>query len=156
MPFEIDIKENSDSVIARLKRIGKKTRIKVAKRVGKIFFDETKNILNQRRYTLTQLAKLGHPFSVRFPKDHIGDDREVSKQSGRLLRGLKRTTGKRKDGETISITSTAPYSKALITGSKLMRPRNFFSLAFENGIKKLNKTQKKFMDELEHNWKKEK
>ena len=86
-------------------------------------------------HTLEDLAELGHPYSTRYPKNYgpHGDDTQVHMQSGHLMRSKKRTEnlGTVKSSVAVGVSeSDVPYIEDLITGTAVMRPRNFIGRGF--------------------------
>lgn len=86
-------------------------------------------------HTLKQLAKDGHPYSTRYPTDGSphGDDSRVHIQSGLLKANIVKNENLNTELSIIEVgvsEDAVPYIGDLITGTSIMRPRNFIGEGF--------------------------
>jgi hypothetical protein len=85
-------------------------------------------------HDLASLRALGYPYSTHTSAGPVhADDREVHTQSGRLLEGIE-LSEVMTDGHKFSIyvTSEAPYTQYLLSGTSRMRPRRFDEKSYED------------------------
>lgn len=81
-------------------------------------------------HTLKELAKMGHPYAKRKPKDQPHPDEVVHQQSGALAKGFRVTRVKEEGGLSIGLSHTSAVVDYLIFGTATMRPRRFHVAAF--------------------------
>ncbi len=89
---------------------------------------------------------MGYPYSRKFPKDFLLDDRVINFQTGKLNRSIRWTYSRGKNTKTISVWSNDPKASRLIRGSEHMRERNFFQLAYERAQPRIKYWEKKFLE----------
>jgi hypothetical protein len=144
------IKDDGDQVFLELRKTIKKKSTNLIKRVGRLILNEAKQITGKKFYSLPQLRKLGFPYSTRFPKDHLMDDRIINLQEGTLNRSLN-WTYRAGNPQFIRVFSNDPKIRSVVYGTPKMRPRNFFQLAYERAKQKEDVEIRRFFDEVEKN-----
>jgi hypothetical protein len=91
---------------------------------------------------------MGFPYSTKFPKNVLMDDRIINLQSGRLHDSIRWSYREGKSDRTFTLWADDPKAVQLISGNKKMRPRNFLELAYERAQKKLRNVEKEFYEEV--------
>ena len=143
--------ENDKNAVLHLQgRIKNKSK-EFVKKTGKILYDEVKLVTSKTYFTKSQLQVMGHPYAVRFPKNFTGiDDRYINKQKGDLNKSIRYLTRVTPEGVKMTLWANNPATKYLIRGTKKMRERDFFMLAYERCKNRVGKERKKFLDDLEN------
>lgn len=109
-------------------RINKAVKLKVLRAAGKQLERDVKKNISLTDHSLQSLANLDHPYARRHGsiQIHQGKDYVIHRQSGNFLNSL--TTKEKSSGEptwTIGFKyGAARYFKYLITGTRVMLPRN--------------------------------
>jgi len=99
-------------------------------RATQLLFDTVREHASLTDHTLADLAKLGHPYSMRWGKDFLHPDYLVHQQSGRLYSSIMQDTGE--SGQLFYgwVTSQGVYYAPFVEfGTVKMRPRPFMSQA---------------------------
>jgi hypothetical protein len=74
-------------------------------------------------HTLRDLARLDHPYSKRYPKNKLHDDRMIHRQSGTLQQEFRDSTVRAGNSIIYVLRNAAFYWTYLRDGTETMRPR---------------------------------
>jgi hypothetical protein len=79
-------------------------------------------------HTLADLARLGHPYSRRYGRNKLHDDRLIHRQSGKLQEEFRDSTVRAGDRILYTLRNAAFYWPYLRDGTETMRPRRMNAL----------------------------
>jgi len=99
---------------------------------ARILVDRARELSEYEFYTLYELRRMGHPYSVLWPPNSAGlPDYVVNLHTG-LFHDAWRAYVESEGGEfTITLDNQVPYARFLFTGTKRMRQRPILEAAFE-------------------------
>ena len=98
---------------------------------GRMVLDKARELSGYEYFSLPELARMGHPYAVRFPENSAGiPDYLISMHTG-LFWGDWTVVVDKLGGEcSIELTNQAGYSKFLFSGTSRMRRRPINEAAF--------------------------
>lgn len=122
--------------------------LRVFKKKAKARLEEAANVLEEKMienasltdHTLKDLARLGHPYSVRNPANPHDPPYLIHEQTGNLKNNIERTRSPK--GFKISVgvdEDKVFYIPYLILGTSKMIPRNFIEETFNEVLPEMRK-----------------
>jgi hypothetical protein len=100
---------------------------------AQMVLQKAQELSGKRYFSLSELRRMGHPYSVRFGAGTAGiPDFIVNLQSGAFAGHWAVQVGKQPDGSYfINLTNVTPWATYLFTGTNKMRERPIINAAFE-------------------------
>lgn len=130
--------EGLDNILTNLQKAVQTETAKMNSRVelaGDVLYDAVRAQASLTDHSLKDLARLGFPYSKRYPVDHNphGDDTLVHIQSGTLYNNIEKQSdiGTMRSSVAVGVSpSKVPYIEDLMVGAPRARPRRFIQRAY--------------------------